>query len=197
MTASLRLRTKSQPSSSHAARLQCADQARILIRANKAADPKETGRALNVRYLLIGTVRREGETVHANVRIIEANSGRQVWAEPFSYVRGEAGAQQRTVAQIARLATEGLLISESKPPLPSQPVADPYAILGRAAMNGKGSATTTLEAMGLFEKAPSSTKTRAPLPDLPERGFRHRERGGRAISALWLDQAESAIASMI
>jgi TolB-like protein len=48
-----------------------------------AGDPKEIGRALGVRYLLQGSVRKAGGRVRITGQLIEAASGIHLWAERF------------------------------------------------------------------------------------------------------------------
>ena len=41
------------------------------------------GRELNVRYVLEGSVQRAGNRMRVNVQLIEAETGRHLWAERF------------------------------------------------------------------------------------------------------------------
>jgi serine/threonine protein kinase/Tfp pilus assembly protein PilF len=45
--------------------------------------PQEIARDLQVRYLLDGTVRKAGDQVKVNVRLFDASTGSQVWADDF------------------------------------------------------------------------------------------------------------------
>ena len=49
----------------------------------QAVDIKQVGRALGVRYVLEGSVRRSGNRLRITGQLIEAESGRHVWAERF------------------------------------------------------------------------------------------------------------------
>ena len=49
----------------------------------EAVDVKRVGRELGVRYVLEGSVRRAGNRVRINAQLIDAGSGRHVWAERF------------------------------------------------------------------------------------------------------------------
>ena len=49
----------------------------------KAADLKQVGRDLNVRYVLEGSVQRGGNRLRVNVQLIDAQSGNHLWAERF------------------------------------------------------------------------------------------------------------------
>ena len=49
----------------------------------KAADVKQVGRELNVRYVLEGSVQRSGNRLRVNVQLIDAEAGNHLWAERF------------------------------------------------------------------------------------------------------------------
>jgi len=49
----------------------------------KAADLKQIGRDLNVRYALEGSVQRGGNRLRVNVQLIDTESGNHLWAERF------------------------------------------------------------------------------------------------------------------
>ncbi|HEY7552379.1 MAG TPA: winged helix-turn-helix domain-containing protein [Hyphomicrobiaceae bacterium] len=119
---------------------------------DKRPDPKTIGRELGVRYVVLGAMRRDGDAVRVDVQFIETDTDRQLWAEPFEYAPGEAGAQNRMAMRIARLVTERITAVESKRSLPAHPKAEHYAIMGRALWAGERDAKITLEAMALFKK---------------------------------------------
>jgi TolB-like protein/class 3 adenylate cyclase len=49
----------------------------------KAADVKQIGRDLNVRYALEGSVQRSGNRMRVNVQLIDAEAGTHLWGERF------------------------------------------------------------------------------------------------------------------
>jgi TolB-like protein/class 3 adenylate cyclase/Flp pilus assembly protein TadD len=49
----------------------------------RAADLKQIGRDLNVRYVLEGSVQRGGSRLRVNVQLIDAETGKHLWAERF------------------------------------------------------------------------------------------------------------------
>jgi adenylate cyclase len=49
----------------------------------RAADVKQIGRELNVRYVLEGSVQRRGDRMRVNVELADAGSGANLWAERF------------------------------------------------------------------------------------------------------------------
>jgi TolB-like protein/Flp pilus assembly protein TadD len=52
--------------------------------ADAKGSPAEMGKALGVRYMLEGSVRKAGDEVRINVHLIDTNSGFQVWADDFT-----------------------------------------------------------------------------------------------------------------
>jgi DNA-binding winged helix-turn-helix (wHTH) protein/TolB-like protein len=122
--------------------------------------PRGAGRQLDVRYLVAGTVRQEGEARQVNIRLIEAERSRAVWAELFSYVPGEPGAQNRTAEGIARAIGAEVLRAESRLPLPAAPEAGHFVILGRSLMSQQGGRDGNRKSLTFFDQA------RALDPDL-------------------------------
>jgi NAD(P)-dependent dehydrogenase (short-subunit alcohol dehydrogenase family) len=53
----------------------------------RGADARQTGRELEVRYLLEGSIVLEGERVRVNARLVETAEGSQVWSERFDTER--------------------------------------------------------------------------------------------------------------
>lgn len=50
---------------------------------NKPLDVREIGRALGVRYVLNGSVRRSGQRIRIGAQLCDTSTGRQVWAERY------------------------------------------------------------------------------------------------------------------
>jgi adenylate cyclase len=46
---------------------------------------KQVGRELGVRYVLEGSVRRAGNRIRITAQLVEAATGKQVWAERYSH----------------------------------------------------------------------------------------------------------------
>jgi TolB-like protein/tetratricopeptide (TPR) repeat protein len=70
------------------------------------ADPREVGRALGVRYVMTGSVRRSAGEVRISVQLCDANTGASLWAHATAVPLGELFAVQddivtRIVAGIA------------------------------------------------------------------------------------------------
>jgi DNA-binding winged helix-turn-helix (wHTH) protein/TolB-like protein len=115
--------------------------------------PKRAGRELGVRYLVLGSTRREGDARLVNVQIVEAESGRPIWAEPFSFRPDESGAQNLLATRITRMLIAEVLSAEARLPLPAHPEANHFAMLGRSLMAGEGGADVNWKAMAYFDKA--------------------------------------------
>ena len=49
----------------------------------KAVDLKEVGRRLGVQYVVEGSTRRMGDRVRVTAQLIEAATGRHLWAERY------------------------------------------------------------------------------------------------------------------
>jgi TolB-like protein len=54
-----------------------------LVYAGAPVDPKRVGRELGVRYLLHGSLRRDGDRVRISAQMIEAETGGYLWTERF------------------------------------------------------------------------------------------------------------------
>jgi TolB-like protein len=65
--------------------------------------PTEIGKALGVRYVLEGSVRKARNEVRVNVHLIDANSGFQVWADDFTgEMKDVFSLQEQTALKIAQ-----------------------------------------------------------------------------------------------
>jgi serine/threonine protein kinase/Tfp pilus assembly protein PilF len=75
------------------------------VAALKAADKSaaEIGKALGVRYLLEGSVRKAGDEVRINVHLVDSTTGFQVWADDFVGEMKEVfSLQEQTALKIAQ-----------------------------------------------------------------------------------------------
>ncbi len=70
--------------------------------AGHAVSARAIGRALDVRYLLEGSLRVEDATLHINVQLIDTSGGGHLWSERFDVPRaGLADTRARIVGRIA------------------------------------------------------------------------------------------------
>lgn len=85
-------------------------------------DSTEIARELGVRYLLEGSLRTDGQRIRITTRLLEAHSGRQLWAEHHNRLREEIFAIQDEIAQrivgslVARVGQSELVRTSCKPP---------------------------------------------------------------------------------
>lgn len=61
--------------------------------------PQQVADELGVRYVLLGSVRRAGPAIRINAQLVEAASGRQLWAERYDGVMTDVFALQDEVAR--------------------------------------------------------------------------------------------------
>jgi TolB-like protein/tetratricopeptide (TPR) repeat protein len=123
----------------------------------KAVDVKQLGRELGVRYALEGSVLYAGERLRVNVRLVDAESGAQVWSERFDMRPGELfEAQDEIVAHLARAMDAQLTEAEARRAERSQS-ADPNALdlvfRGWAAFNRGNDPASLLLAERFFDQA--------------------------------------------
>jgi adenylate cyclase len=122
-----------------------------------AADVKEIGRELGVRYVLEGSVRRVGETITINAQLISTETGAHVWADRFDGLRSQLGQLQvEVVARLARSLDVELVRAESLRTMrerPSNPDAIDLAMQGSALLNQQRSPANVNEAGDYFEHA--------------------------------------------
>ena len=76
-------------------------------------DTKEIGRALNVSYVLKGSVRREAGRIHLNAQLFDTRTNTRVWAEDYDRNVGDVFTLQSEIAQkIARKLGAGVSSAE-------------------------------------------------------------------------------------
>lgn len=88
----------------------------------KAVDARQVGRELNVRYVLEGSVQRSSDGVRVNAQLIDADSGRHLWAERFDKPLGDVlRMQDEITARLARTLNVELVSAESSRALRERP----------------------------------------------------------------------------
>lgn len=81
----------------------------------KAIDVRLVGRELNVRYVLEGSVQRSGKRLRVNVQLIDAESGRHLWAERFEKsVTDLFDMQDEIVSRLANTLDAQLIVAEAR-----------------------------------------------------------------------------------
>ena len=72
----------------------------------RAVDVRQVGRELGVRYVLEGSVRKAGERMRLTGQLIDAGSGRHIWADTFDGTLGDVLDLQDRLTSSVVLATE-------------------------------------------------------------------------------------------
>jgi len=70
----------------------------------RVADVKQIARELGVRYVLKGSVRREGDRIRVTAQLIEADSGNHIWAERYDRDQQSVFAIQDEITQAVATA---------------------------------------------------------------------------------------------
>ena len=131
----------------------------------KPADPREVSRALHVRYVVRGTVRRAGDEVQLALAMVDGQSGAQHWAQSFVIERARLRSGVDDIAQqVARSLNVQMYRSGGSRAAvlgPEQVQADNLAMQGWGVYFRGLSRENFLAALPLFEQAvtrdPNST----------------------------------------
>lgn len=82
--------------------LMVISRASTLMFRGRVADPREVGRALGVRYVLMGTLRRSPRAIRIGWQLCDANDGMVIWSEAAEAPSGELfDMQERIVIKVA------------------------------------------------------------------------------------------------
>jgi TolB-like protein/tetratricopeptide (TPR) repeat protein len=123
----------------------------------RAADARQIGRELGVRYLLAGSVVFEGERVRVNTQLAETKEGSQLWAERFDTERTSIlQVQDEIVGRVSRAIGLKVVDIEARRSSRERPTSVELMDLimrGKAVLNLPSSAATMIETRGLFEQA--------------------------------------------
>lgn len=123
---------------------------------NKPVKVQQVAEDLGVRYVLEGSVRREGDTVRINAQLVDALGGQHLWAERYDgSIRDVFALQDEVVGQIvAALAVR--LTNEEKSSVKLAETANPQAydaVLQGWAHYRLGPEDENAKAIALFEQA--------------------------------------------
>jgi TolB-like protein/Tfp pilus assembly protein PilF len=122
----------------------------------KAAPPAEIGRALGVRYLVEGSVRRAGDRVRVSIRLTNANRGTLLWSEQFDEQLKDVFAFQDAITRrIAETLASNVTRVEEQRALAKRPGnLDAYDLVlrGRAELR-RTSRASNRDARQYFERA--------------------------------------------
>jgi len=120
---------------------------------NKAADAKQIGRELGVRYVLEGSVQRSGSKVRVTAQLIDAETDAHLWAERFDRDAGDLFALQNEITSRIAVALNLEMTGREAARPATNPDAVDYILRGRAAYWKPASREQRAETIGLFERA--------------------------------------------
>ncbi|HWO87694.1 MAG TPA: hypothetical protein VNL98_00935 [Gemmatimonadales bacterium] len=109
---------------------------RLIVKARTAVErlrragemsAEELGRALDVSYLVGGSIRRSGPRVRVSVHVLRAATGVQVWANQYDREASDLLAIQEEVAAAVAEAIVGRLAPTERSALAQRPTGNPVA----------------------------------------------------------------------
>lgn len=122
----------------------------------KSVKVQQVAKDLGVRYVLEGSVRREGDTVRINAQLVDALTGQHLWAERYDgSIRDVFALQDKVIGQIvAALAVKLTHDEQARVQLAETRSSQAYdAVLRGWAHYRQGSEDETNKSIALFEQA--------------------------------------------
>jgi len=122
----------------------------------KEIDVTRIGRELGVQYVVEGSVRRSGERIRITAQLVEAATGKHLWAERYDRDLRDTFAVQDEVTRMIvstlaiRLEDEGLAAAKRKPP--ENMLAYDYWLRGKSCLD-LWNRQALFDARAFFEKA--------------------------------------------
>lgn len=136
----------------------------------KAADARQIGRELGVRYVLEGSVRRMGGTARVNAQLIDAGTGAHLWVEQVDVDQHTLATLQDNFGianRLARTLSVELVNVEGRRPPRADPDAVDLTMRGWSILNGGPNKDDAQRSVALFEDAlridPDSSQARVGL----------------------------------
>jgi serine/threonine protein kinase len=96
----------------------------VYLDSTTRPSPRETGRALHVRYLLNGSIQREGNRIRLTAQLEEAETGREVWAERYDGELTDVFSIQAELAEAISQELSAKLSSAEKSSISEIPTRD-------------------------------------------------------------------------
>jgi TolB-like protein/tetratricopeptide (TPR) repeat protein len=121
----------------------------------KPVDVKKLGRDLNVRYVLEGSVQRGGNRLRVNVQLIDAETGKHLWAERFDKPMADLfDMQDEIVSRLANALNAELVAAEARwAERSTNPDAMDLVFQGRAFFYRGSTPELLTQGRGFFERA--------------------------------------------
>jgi len=143
-------------------------------------DVRRIGESLGVRYVLEGSVRRDGDNLRVTVQLVDASNGFHVWTESYDRSWRDVIAIQDDIARAVTNALRVVLAPQNaaergQVPAPDARAYDPY-FAGLAMLQQSGDTSRLREAERLFGEAvaidPSFARAHAWLCEVGVRLYR-------------------------
>jgi TolB-like protein len=121
----------------------------------KAVDARQIGQQLNVRYILEGSVQRSSDRIRVNVQLIDAETGKHLWADRFDKASDDLlRMQDEIVARVANALNFPLMAAEAdRAERSAEPASIDLYFRGMAWVNKGLRPDWLLQARDYFEKA--------------------------------------------
>jgi adenylate cyclase len=162
----------------------------------KAADARQIGRELGVRYVLEGSVRRTGRTVRVNAQLIDAASGAHLWAEQMDVDQGTLTTSQDNfgiASRLARTLSVELINAEGRRAPRANPDAVDLTMRGWSILNAAPQQDDAKRSVAVFEDAlridPDNSQARVGLAHALTLIHRNRWDSERALILARADEA--------
>jgi adenylate cyclase len=120
---------------------------------NKPVDTKQIGRELGVRYVLEGSVRRSGNQVRINAKLIDAENDAHLWGEQFDGDMGDLFALQNDITSRIAVSLGNELIGREAARSIENPDALDYFFRASAAQYKPPTRESYAEVIDLLERA--------------------------------------------
>ena len=122
---------------------------------SKAVDLKQVGRELNVRYVLEGSVQRNGNRLRVNVQLVDAQTANHLWAERFDKAVADLfDMQDEILSRLANALNAQLIKAEARRAERSlNPDATDLTFQGLACLNRGATPELIAQARGFFQRA--------------------------------------------
>src|SRR6516162_4688975 len=122
---------------------------------SKAADVKQIGRELDVRYVLEGSVQHGGKRIRVNAQLVDAETGNHIWADRFDKPIADLfDMQDEIVARLANtLNSELIAVEARRAERAPHPDATDLCFQGAAWFNMGRTPENMARARGFYERA--------------------------------------------
>ncbi len=96
----------------------------VMAYGGNVTNARDIGKTLGVSFLLEGSVQKDGERVRLNVRLVDARTEREVWAEQYDREAGDLFAIQSELSKAIISQLQARLSQNEKAAIESRPTDD-------------------------------------------------------------------------